>query len=144
MSKLPIEDCPELLLEYGRAFAWLNLAESYLNLILLVKAGLAKANGKTVNHILDEMMIGKKISLAAGFLPKDIVKSLWKLNNNRLLLAHGITGEEVPDDNPTLRTGKFSIHHKQKRHDFSKEFLTETINLAKELSEKLHQEIIKK
>ena len=144
MNKLPIEYYPELLLEYGRAFAWLNIAEAYLNLILLVKAGLAKANGKTVNQILDEMMIGKKISLAADFLPKGIIKSLWKLNNNRLLLAHGITGEEAPADNPTLKTGKMFLCHKQKRYNFTKEFLTETANLAKELSERLHQEIIKK
>lgn len=144
MSKLPIEDYPELLLEYGRAFAWLNTTEEYLNSILLVKAGLTKANRKTVNQILDEMMIGKKISLAADFLPKDVIKSLWKLNDKRVLLAHGITGEEVPADNPTLKTGKVFLHHKEKRHTFTKEFLVGIINLARELSERLRQEIIKK
>lgn len=143
MNKLPIEDYPDLLLEYGRAFAWLNLSESYLNLILLVKGGLTHANAKTVNQILDEMMLGKKISLASEFLPQDIVKRLWKLNNHRVLLAHGITGEEAPADNPTLRTGEISIQHKQKKQEFTKPFLNETIDLARELSEQLYQEIIK-
>lgn len=143
MNKLPIEDYPELLLEYGRAFAWLNLSESYLNLILLVKGGLSHADNKTVTTILDEMMLGRKISLASEFLPKEIVKSLWKLNDNRVLLAHGITGEEAPADNPTLRTGKLSIQHKQRKQAFTKPFLTETTDLARKLSAQLHEEIIK-
>ncbi len=131
------------MLEYGRAFAWLNLAESYLNLILLVKAGLTHANAKTVNQILDEMMIGKKISLASDFLPQDIVKRLWELNNYRLFLAHGITGEEVPANNPYFKDYKNIYSAQTKKQEFSKPFLTKIINLARELSEQLHQEIIK-
>jgi len=143
MSRLPIEDYPELLLEYGRAFAWLNITEDHLNSILIVKAGLGRANGKTVTQILDDMMVGKKISLASDYLPKNTVKRLWQLNDRRLLLAHGTTGEEVPADNPSLKTGKLSIQHKQQKCDFSKPFLNETITLAKEIAEELHQEIIK-
>lgn len=143
MSRLPIEDYPELLLEYGRAFAWINITEDHLNSILIVKAGLGKANGKTVTQILDDMMIGKKIRLASDYLPKDIEKRLWQLNDCRLLLAHGTTGEEAPADNPLLKTGKLTIQHKHKKCDFSKTFLNETITLSKQISEELHQEIIK-
>lgn len=144
MSKLPIEGQPELLKAYGRAMAWINATEVYLNLFLRVKAGCASVDNKIVNQILDEIMIGKKINLAQHLLPDKLVNKLWKLNHNRLLLAHGITGEEVPADNPMVRKGKISIEHKRKKYPFTIEFLTETINLAKEISKKLHQEIIKK
>jgi len=76
------------------------------------------------------MMIGKKISLPADFLPKDLIKSLWKLNNNRLLLAHGITGREVPGNNPTLRTGQHFYITNKDPTIFTKDFLTKIINLA--------------
>jgi hypothetical protein len=68
------------------------------------------------------MMIGKKISPAADFLRKDLIKSLWKLNNNRLLLAHGITEKEVPASNRTLRTGQLFLYHKQGPTIFQKIF----------------------
>ncbi|MFA6528152.1 MAG: hypothetical protein WCT46_01270 [Candidatus Gracilibacteria bacterium] len=144
MSKLPIENHPELLQEYGRAIAWFNMAESYLNMVLLVKGGLIKSNVKLVNQILDGMMVGKKISLAGTFLRDELIKKLWKLNSNRVLLAHGVTGEKVPSDNPKFKTGQFSIQHNQKDYPFTKEILAETINLAKELSVELHKEVISK
>lgn len=144
MSVLPIESYPELLTEYGRAFAWFNLAEYSLNIVMLVKGGLIKANVKMTNQLLDEMMFGKKIQLAKNFLDEAIIKKLWQLNDKRLILAHGVSGEKAPINNPTLKTGNIVIGHKQKEHVLDKKFLADAIKLAKEISEILRQEITKR
>jgi hypothetical protein len=140
MAILPIENYPDLLIEYGRASAWCNSVEDYLSLVILGKGGLNKANYKMTSQILEEMMFGKKIRLTQNILNNALIKKLWKLNDKRLILDHGITGEKVPIDNPALRTGKMVINHKSKEHIFDKKFLADIVRLAKEILEDLRKE----
>ena len=79
------------------------------------------------------MMLGQKIGLAQKFLSKKLVSDLWKLNEKRVLLAHGIT---MVGDNDSI-----AIAHKQNFTDLSKEFLSGTVNFAKALYERIMQEI---
>lgn len=126
-THLPIERKPIILQEYGRAFACINLVETGVNSILQSLAGF-----KNPDPELDEMTLGKKIRLAKDLLPKDLVSDLWKLNDNRLLLAHGIT---MVGDNDSI-----AISHKQTVKELSEGFLNETTNLAKALHERIIQE----
>ena len=97
--------------------------------------------GKIVDKILDELMMGKKINIAKEYLSDSLIKKLWKLNNNRILLAHGVVSEENCGNNLVARTGKLIINHKQKKISFSKKFLEETVELAKEVLDELQEEI---
>jgi hypothetical protein len=93
------DDNPDLLLEYGRAFAWLNSVESILNFVIwsyLTHAVTIKITGGIhdesgiVNQMMDDMMLGKKIKLLEKVLNKELIKDLWELNESRILLAHGV------------------------------------------------------
>lgn len=144
MNKLPIEDYPKLLIEYGRAFACLNSMEMYLNLILLVKGKFQNVDVMLLNKILDEMIIGKKITLCEPYLSNTgkLVSKLRQLNDDRVLLAHGITGEQVDIKDPMVNTGNILIMHKQKQHPFTEEFLQSICQRARDISVELHKQII--
>ena len=129
---LPIEEHLEIMTEYGRAFAYLNLLDSTLNLVLSTKGELRNAHMLMVNEILDEMMMGKKIKLAERFLSKNLIDNLWKLNDQRVLLAHGITGGG----------NELTIFHKRKAEPFTKAFLIKISESAKTLHDQIIQEII--
>ena len=136
---LPIEKDEKLLTEYGRVFAYINIVEGNLDLFIIYKSGLMTGD-KIIYKILDELMMGKKISIAKEFLLKDLTKKLWRLNDNRILLAHGVVSEEA-SGNPIIGTGKLSINHKQKKYSFDIKFLEETFKIAKETFEEIQEEI---
>lgn len=131
---LPIEAFPDLLFEYGRALAWINMAEFELNLLIKVKTKLIRADHEIVDNLLDDMMIGKKISLAQQFLSKKLISDLWELNNRRLLLAHGLSGQN-------MNTGELSIKHKKVEQQITKPYLEETTKKAQLVSEELEKEL---
>ncbi|PIZ93866.1 MAG: hypothetical protein COX82_01830 [Candidatus Magasanikbacteria bacterium CG_4_10_14_0_2_um_filter_41_10] len=143
MNKLPIEEYPELLTEYGRAFAWLNSMEDYLNIILLIKGRFQHIDVSLKNTILDEMMMGKKITLCEPYLSNTgkLVSKLRQLNDDRVLLAHGITGEQVDIKAPMVNTGNILIMHKQKQHPFTEEFLQSICQRARDISIELHKQM---
>ena len=132
-THLPIERKPEILQEYGRAFACINLVESGINTVLSHKGKFSQADPELTLILFDQMMLGQKIGLAQKFLSKKLVSDLWKLNEKRVLLAHGIT---MVGDNDSI-----AIAHKQNFTDLSKEFLSGTVNFAKALYERIMQEI---
>lgn len=139
MPSLPIESYPELLQEYGRAFALSNHVESTLDEVLLIKGGLASKNPAIGRAILDETLLGKKIKLAENILPSNLSSDLWKLNSQRILMAHGVASIDYAAQNPT--SGTTVIVHKQEAHSFTVNSLKETSELARELRIKLMQEI---
>ena len=67
---------------------------------------------------------------------------MWRLNDNRILLAHGVVSEEV-SDNIAIGTRKLLINHKHKKAPFDISFLEETFELAKETLDELQEEIVK-
>ncbi len=131
---LPIEAHLDILQEYGRALAWINMVEFELNLLIKIKSKLIHANSEIVDDILDDMMIGKKIRIAEKFINKKIINGLWELNNRRLLLAHGLSGENFD-------TGEISIKHKKNEQPITKQFLEDTTEKAKQISEELFKEL---
>lgn len=140
MNYSPIEKFPGLLQEYGRAIVWFNLVELGLDSLLRGRGGL----GRLSKLILNDMMVGKKISLIenAELLDKKIISDLRKLSDRRTELAHGTTGERVLMTDPKTSTEVFSISHKGKEIPLTKEYLEETTNLARELAETLRQELL--
>lgn len=138
---LPIEKDEKLLTEYGRVFAYINIVEGNLDIFISCQSGLM-TDGKIIYKILDELMIGKKINIAKKFLSKDLIKKLWRLNDNRILLAYGVVSEEV-SGNIAIGTGKLSINHKHKKTPFDISFLEETFELARETLDELQEEIVK-
>lgn len=139
--KLPIEKNEKLLTEYGRVFAYINIVEGNLDIFIECQSGLM-TDYKIIYKILDELMMGKKINIAQEFLSKDLIKKLWRLNDNRILLAHGVVSEESYD-NSVNGMGKLLINHKHKKAPFDMKFLEETFELAKETLDELQEEIVK-
>jgi hypothetical protein len=130
---LPIEEHPDLLQEYGRAFAYLNLLENTLKNFLIIKRGLNNGNDiLRANKQFDSKMMGEKIELAKSFLNDQIIAELENLNNKRKLLAHGITGggEEI------------IIFHKKEAKPFNKELLEDIVSSARQLHIKLLHELL--
>jgi len=137
---LPIEKNEKLLTEYGRVFAYINIVKGNLDIFIRCQSGLM-AGDKIIYKILDELMMGKKINIAKEFLSKDLIKKLWRLNDSRILLAHGVVSEEA-SGNPVIGTGKLSINHKHKKTPFDTKFLKETFELAEETLDELQEEIV--
>ena len=127
---LPIEAHQDLLQEYGRALAWINMVEFDLNWLIKIKGKLIEADFKIVDDILNDMMIGKKIRIAEQFIDKKIIADLGQLNERRLILVHGISGANK-------ETGEMSIEHKKKEQPLTKKFLEDTTVKAKLISEEL-------
>lgn len=139
MTKIPLEDQPKLAEKYGIAFAWFNLAEESLKWAMLTKSKLTSNVPKIITELFDNQMFGQKIRLSEGMFDSSLAKKLWQLNNIRLLLAHGITGETAnigPDKKPIF-TGEITITHKGKDTQLNEEFLDSAIALAKEVSDQL-------
>lgn len=143
-TRLPIESYPELMQEYGRAMAWINMIDYLLNLVIRVRGNLLNSDYELVGKILDDMIFGRKIAITENIIDSKIRKKLNTLNEKRLFLAHGITGEEVPADNPSQKTGKLIINHKKKQVLLDKDFLDDTTKIAQELSHQLQALISKR
>lgn len=128
--KLPIEDYPDLLQEYGRAFAWINVVEFTLDNFLLWKIRPKETDSKITRRMLDKMTLGKKISFVSekGYLKEEIIKDLWELNRFRISLAHGISSASTISLFHENNKGEKYIEE----YKFSK-LLPETIKLAKNL-----------
>ena len=137
---LPIEENDKLLIEYGRIFAYINIIEGNLDLFIICKSGLITTNNKMIDKILDELMMGKKINIVKESLSKGLIKKLWKLNENRILLAHGVVSKESSDDS-VIATEKLIINHKHNKIPFDIQFLEKTFELAKETLDELQEEI---
>lgn len=144
MSYLPIEESEELLTEYGRAFALINAVESSLDLLLKIKYNLYKSN-TIINKFLNEIMMGKKISIIKELhlIPETLVKDLYKLNDFRILLAHGITSERMLMKDINKSTRKLFIKHKNKEELLNNEFFNKIIVLSRSILDRLRKEFTK-
>ena len=141
-NKLPIENDSELLLEYGRVFAWINLIEFLLEELIIFKGKLNLIDGGLRKKLLERKMFGQKIELADRLLEPEIIKKLKTLNKKRILLAHNITAQEVKISNGEQREGEYVIGQGNKKEILTKEFLLEITTLAQSLSIKLHRSFI--
>jgi len=125
---LPIEEHPEILQEYGRALAYINLVEALLENI--IRFSLDTKQPEFLDKIFSEMMLGKKINTAESIIGKDVTKDLWKLNKARITLVHGVTGIREKDDG-SIRKGDLYIWHKSEIKPLTKDYLTKTTEKAK-------------
>src|SRR5579863_6378967 len=100
MNSLPIENDKELLMEYGRAFAWFSLVEVYLEILIWNKGKLANSERGMIEKLLKNKTLGNKIFLVKDFLDDQLKKDLKELNQNRNTLAHSsIVTAEVDNGN---------------------------------------------
>ena len=143
-NKLPIENNEGLLLEYGRAFAWINLIEYVLGELIYFKGNLNLANPKLAKKLLEKKTFGAKIELSRIFLDVSIVRQLETLNKKRVTLAHSAVSEKRNSDNVAKKTGRYIIQYNNKEISLTKNFLKEIVELAQNLSLKLHAEFTKK
>lgn len=137
-SNLPIEDHPDLLQEYGRALACINIVEKMVN-------GLIKEKDTTRDYVeLEGKNFAPKIRDIKNnnWLEDNLVQRLFDLNDARVTLAHGISGEKVDPSNPDIRSGKFVISHKGEKL-FNKTWLEGISNEAKELTWELYKALPK-
>jgi hypothetical protein len=138
MTHLRIEDYPEILQEYGRALACINSVEWHLNLLIIEKGRSLSGHTGFINALLEETFLGKKIELAkkCRLISQKLSSKIHRLNDDRLMLAHGVIGEINDPDHLTSRSGKFDITHKGQK-PFSKSLLEDITKRAKEIMEEL-------
>lgn len=135
-----IEKNPKVLREYGRAVAHINAVEFLLTIVITQKAGISE---KAADALFSDMMIGKKIEIVKKLKLVDshIVKHLWKLNEKRKLLAHGVTSVTIEWER--AMKDQVDIVYKKQKKPLTEEFLSETTNGAKEIFVKLFEELCK-
>lgn len=82
--KLPIEDKPEELLEYGRAHAYLNQVDYLLGTLIDYN----KRRQKGFQHTCKGQTLGQKIKTNNQWIPKALLADLEDLNEKRRELSH--------------------------------------------------------
>lgn len=142
MNSLPIEKDRDLLAEYGRAFAWLNLVESYLDRLLIVQGKTSATHPSVMKKLMENKTFGAKVGLSQDLIDDQLYKDLNTLNTKRNILAHSSIGERVViGNNVHLPTGQFWVNHKNREHQLSKESLNEIIVLAEDACKRIHKTI---
>lgn len=133
---LLIEDHPKLLKEYGRVFVWINVVDYMLIGFIQIKDA-----SKTFKQLEENFTLGQKIGLIRDkkWLETELIERLEDLNIDRIILAHGISGEIVVDpQNPHIKSGKFIISHKKIQKDFDETFLQDIGKKAEKLTIELY------
>lgn len=101
---LPIEEHRDILENYGLAFAWINLIEYLLGVLLSMQGNHTKVKDSQCcgPQEIDKLALGQKIykivkleKSGTKLFEAEIIKSLWKLNENRKILAHRPTARNV-------------------------------------------------
>lgn len=139
-NRLPIEDDPELLAEYGRAFAWINLIEELLEQVILFKGKLNLIDRELASKLMKGKMLGQKIELSKSLLKPELITDLVLLSKKRNLLAHSAIGQEVhtsPDNQPIK--GGFVVGEGESKQYLNIEFCKEVIELGQKLSSSLQK-----
>ena len=130
---IPLEDNQELLIEYGRAFGWINMVEFMVENLIRFKGKLPQTSLGTNKDDLADKVLGKKIPLLEN-IDSEIIDRLRKLNKKRIVLAHGVVGVMVKDkDGKTINVG-FTIEHKGVEHNLTIGFLRSITRECKEIS----------
>ena len=130
---LPIENDPELLTEYGRAFAFINFVEFLLGEMILMRQKLYLGDKKERDKIKDKTL-GQQIKLAKGIIDSNILDEISKLNEKRKIMAHGVTVGGV---------GDFLIVHNKGNHPLNKKSIGEVITLARSCLGIMHEALLK-
>lgn len=142
---IPIESDPELLAEYGRAFAWFNLIEYVLGNVITFRGKLNLADPKLAKNLIDKTTLGGKITLASksDLILPSTKKLLEKLVRMRNELAHGVVSERLSMENPQKRTGQYIVSGSNGDKPLTKEVLKESIELSQNLSGILRKELLR-
>ncbi len=140
---LPIESNPELLVEYGRAFARINTLEYLLEELIIVKGGLGSVKKDLREKLVNKKMLGQKIELAATLLEPTLISKLRSLNDKRILLAHNATAQEINNSGDEQKPGNYVIGIGEKQEILTNKFLSDISNLAQELLVDFHAAFLK-
>lgn len=81
-SLFKFHDDKELLVEYGRAFYWINIIEFALGNELQDRSGLDKVSFDVREKLMEHKTLGMKIRLIEGLISKDLFSRLKELNRS--------------------------------------------------------------
>jgi len=143
MLKLPIEDDKDLLVEYGRVFAWINSIEMMLQQLICFKGNLHLIDKTLKEKLLGRKTLGQKIEIAIGLIDPELITELRLLNEKRVLLAHNATAQELYLSDKEQKKGNHVIGIGEKQQILTVNFLHEITELAQSLSVKLHGAFLK-
>lgn len=135
--KIPIEENPELLTEYGRAFAWINMIEMLVEHLITYGGKPRLPKIAADNQLMWGKTLGQKIDLIETIIPSDLIAKLKALNEKRIILAHGKTSKKVATVGGKVMLNTHLIEHKGKAHELTMPFLNEITEQCKKLSANL-------
>lgn len=130
MYTLPIEHNKDLLLQYGRAFAWINLVDNALTGLIVYKL-IKEEEVWEFSKKVSKKMMGKKIELLKPVVEEALYSKLSELNERRIKLAHGVTDTiDEMSEGADLSLINIRIYFDGKLENFTVEFLNETCVLC--------------
>lgn len=134
---LPIEDHPNLYKTFGLTIAWLSAVENQL--VRVIKS-LCNPCSFCLKGI-EGMTLGVIINRAATCVDDQILSRLRALNDTRITLLHGshVEAGTLASAGTIARTGRFLVQHKGKDIKLTEQFLQETIQECRDISELLHR-----
>lgn len=141
----PLEKEPELLASYGKAIILHNTLEFQLVELIRFKGKMTESNKSLVDNLLENKGLGNKIGLVRE---SEIIKDpillglLGEVNDDRILLAHGVSAEMVDHINANKPSG-YTIAKNGKSYLLNKDLLEKMIDRAKKAGSKLFYEFVK-
>lgn len=141
-AKSPIENNPELLLEYGRAFYCINWVEFLLEKLILSRGKLNLIDSEIRKKLIDRKTLGQKIELSSSLLEVGLVEELKFLNEKRNLIAHGTVSKVLASFNTKInqveiQPGDYLLGNNGKKEIITSDSLKEISKLAKSVASKL-------
>jgi len=138
--KLPIEDNPEELLEYGRAHAYLNQADDLLGTFI----DFQKKRKKAFHNTCKGQTLGQKITNNKKWIPLALLADLEIFNEKRRELSHhGFIFFLDPESNSMRPATIIERHNMIKVDNIYLEDLDKIVKLGTKLIEALLKELKK-
>lgn len=143
MAQISIEDNPELLTEYGRAFMLINIVDLLLEEVIIFRGRVNLVETEVRKKLMKGKMLGQKIELSSSLLEPDVLIKLKLLKDKRNLLAHSFVGEEVNLADTKEKTEKYVIGVGEEKQSLTLDFMSEIIRLAQSLCIELRKALVK-
>lgn len=141
--KIPLEDNPLLLLEYGRAHAWINQVDYLLGVLI----DCSKKRQKVFKKSCQGQTLGQKIQENKFLIHPSLEGDLNKFNEKyrRILAHHGfIMIMDMDSDDRTIRPSTIKDTGKDISLDvIDEDLLKETTKLSRKLAKRLIDELKK-
>lgn len=137
MNKLVIENNKELMTEYGRAFAWINFVEFYLEHAISTIGKLNLIDKNLKERLLSGKTLGQKIEIAKSILDPKLIEKLSSFNKKRNLLVHSVVSQEFSFKEGKPHLGKHVIGIGDKIQHLDVQFLQSFIDSAQQIQSEI-------